>query len=251
MNFGKNIKKIRAIKKLSQARFAELFDLTRSSVSAYEEERAEPKLDVIIKIAEYFNLTVDKLVNSEITVNEFYRFNKFMDDFASGNINIANPLQHLVFAKIPIISSLDVWSNPLSKLRISEFIILPNLGDDHLAILVHENNFTDIALAVRTNDILIVNKKYQHEPGMQFKGKLWLVKMNHALYLGEIEQLPTGEAVFFSEKQPAFVINVKAADFILPVITLITANYYKSEEKERQMKKMAYKIDDIYKKLTQ
>ena len=44
-HFGANIKKIRSIKKLSQSAFADLFSLTRSSVAAYEEGRAEPKYD--------------------------------------------------------------------------------------------------------------------------------------------------------------------------------------------------------------
>ena len=48
---GKNIRKIRTIKKLSQADFAKIFELARPSVGAYEEERAEPKVDTIIQIA--------------------------------------------------------------------------------------------------------------------------------------------------------------------------------------------------------
>ena len=74
MYFGKNIKKIRSIKKISQMVFAEMFGLKRSSVGSYEEERAEPKLEVIIKIAKHFNISVDSLVNREITVNELYNF---------------------------------------------------------------------------------------------------------------------------------------------------------------------------------
>ncbi|MTI32320.1 helix-turn-helix domain-containing protein, partial [Xanthovirga aplysinae] len=45
---GKNIRKIRSVKKLSQAAFAQLFDLGRATVGAYEEGRAEPKIDTII-----------------------------------------------------------------------------------------------------------------------------------------------------------------------------------------------------------
>lgn len=69
---GKNIKKIRSVKKLSQAQFAELFDLTRGSIGAYEEERAEPKVDTIIQMANYFGLTIDLLLNKELTMNELF-----------------------------------------------------------------------------------------------------------------------------------------------------------------------------------
>ena len=73
--FGKNIKKIRVAKKLTQTEFAKLFDLKRTTVGAYEEGRAEAKIDTIIKIADYFDLTLDQLLRKEITVNEIFHFN--------------------------------------------------------------------------------------------------------------------------------------------------------------------------------
>jgi transcriptional regulator with XRE-family HTH domain len=71
---GKNIKKIRTVKKLSQAAFAELFSLARPSVGAYEEGRAEPKIDTIIQMANYFNLSIDALLVKDLTINDLYRF---------------------------------------------------------------------------------------------------------------------------------------------------------------------------------
>lgn len=69
---GKNIKKIRTVKKLSQQKFADLFHLSRTSVGAYEEERAEPKVDTIIQIANNFGLSVDVLLTKELSVNDLY-----------------------------------------------------------------------------------------------------------------------------------------------------------------------------------
>jgi transcriptional regulator with XRE-family HTH domain len=51
---GSNIRKIRTVKGLNQSQFAELFDLNRARIGAYEEGRAEPKIDVVIEIAKYF-----------------------------------------------------------------------------------------------------------------------------------------------------------------------------------------------------
>ncbi len=73
-NIGKNIRKIRTSKGLSQAAFAELFGLTRASVGAYEEGRAEPKLEAIVQIAKYFSFTLDKILMDELTVNEIHQF---------------------------------------------------------------------------------------------------------------------------------------------------------------------------------
>ena len=86
---GKNIKRIRTVKKLSQAKFAELFKLARPSVGAYEEGRAEPKIQTVIDIAHYFGLSVDVLLTKELTVNELYSFDilhEKLDDFhGTGN----------------------------------------------------------------------------------------------------------------------------------------------------------------------
>ncbi len=71
---GKNIRKIRMSKKLTQTEFAELFDLKRTAVGSYEEGRAEPKIDTLIKIADYFNLTIDQLLRKELTINEIFHF---------------------------------------------------------------------------------------------------------------------------------------------------------------------------------
>jgi transcriptional regulator with XRE-family HTH domain len=77
---GRNIKKIRTVKKLSQSAFADIFNITRASVGAYEEGRAEPKLDIIIEIAKYFSISVESFISKELTVNEIYNFDIFKDE---------------------------------------------------------------------------------------------------------------------------------------------------------------------------
>ena len=74
---GKNIKKIRTVKKINQADFADLFGLARASVGSYEEGRAEPKIENIIAIANHFGISIDLLLKKELTVNELYRFDIF------------------------------------------------------------------------------------------------------------------------------------------------------------------------------
>ena len=76
---GKNIRKIRTVKKLSQAAFAEIFNLARPSIGAYEEERSEPKLETVIQIANYFGISIDSLLTKELTINDLYNFNVHME----------------------------------------------------------------------------------------------------------------------------------------------------------------------------
>ena len=108
---GKNIRKIRTIKGLSQSDFANLFNLTRASISAYEESRAEPKMDTTLKVAKYFNIPIEELLTHEITVNEFAKFNlqKFIPDQAKFET-----------ITIPIVSSRN-WDSFLNDEQIENF----------------------------------------------------------------------------------------------------------------------------------
>ncbi len=72
---GRNIKKIRNIKGLSQQAFADLFELTRGNISSYEELRAEPKIEIVIKIANYFGIPLSDFIEKELSVNELLHYN--------------------------------------------------------------------------------------------------------------------------------------------------------------------------------
>ena len=72
---ARNFKKLRLFKNLNQSEFADLFGISRASVGSYEESRAEPKLDTLLKVADYFKLKVDDIIRSELTVNKIAGFN--------------------------------------------------------------------------------------------------------------------------------------------------------------------------------
>jgi len=72
---GKNIKKIRNVRGISQQAFADLFQLTRGNISSYEEFRAEPKLEVIIRIANFFGIPLADFIEKDLSVNELVHYN--------------------------------------------------------------------------------------------------------------------------------------------------------------------------------
>lgn len=72
---SKNIKKLRLFKNMSQEEFATLFEIKRGALGSYEEGRAEPKLEFLIRVATYFKLSIDDLVLTELTVNKIANFN--------------------------------------------------------------------------------------------------------------------------------------------------------------------------------
>lgn len=95
--FGNNIKKIRKVKNLSQQGFADLFELKRATLGAYEEGRSEPKIETIIKVANYFSIYIDQLLTRELTVNELLKFK-------GGITTDINELTKEKFAEIPCIT---------------------------------------------------------------------------------------------------------------------------------------------------
>lgn len=66
-NISENLKYLRKKKGLTQQQFADVMEIKRSLVGAYEEERADPKYDLLKKIADFFELSIDDLINEKIT----------------------------------------------------------------------------------------------------------------------------------------------------------------------------------------
>ncbi len=65
-NIFSNLKYLRKKKGLTQQQFAEVMDIKRSLVGAYEEDRAEPKYDLLKKFAAFYELSMDELINEKI-----------------------------------------------------------------------------------------------------------------------------------------------------------------------------------------
>lgn len=68
-NISANLKYLRKKNGLTQQQFADNMEIKRSLIGAYEEDRAEPKYDLLKKIAEYFELTIDEFINEKINDN--------------------------------------------------------------------------------------------------------------------------------------------------------------------------------------
>lgn len=66
-NISSNLKYLRKKNGHTQQQFADIMGIKRSLIGAYEEDRAEPKYDLLKKIAEHFELTIDEFINEQIT----------------------------------------------------------------------------------------------------------------------------------------------------------------------------------------
>ncbi|HEY0898109.1 MAG TPA: LexA family transcriptional regulator [Sphingobacteriaceae bacterium] len=65
-NISSNLKYLRKKKGLTQQQFADQLEIKRSLVGAYEEDRAEPKYELLKKFASFYELSMDELINEKI-----------------------------------------------------------------------------------------------------------------------------------------------------------------------------------------
>jgi transcriptional regulator with XRE-family HTH domain len=63
---GKNLKYLRKLRGWTQEEFATKIQIKRSLLGAYEEERAEPRIDVLEIVGELFKLTLDELLLKDL-----------------------------------------------------------------------------------------------------------------------------------------------------------------------------------------
>lgn len=67
---GKNLKYLRKLRGWTQEEFAVKVQIKRSLLGAYEEERAEPRLEVLEIVGDIFRLTLDELLLTELGENK-------------------------------------------------------------------------------------------------------------------------------------------------------------------------------------
>jgi transcriptional regulator with XRE-family HTH domain len=64
---GKNLKYLRKLRGWTQEEFATKLGIKRSLVGAYEEERAEPRIDILEIISDLFKVTLDDLLRKDLS----------------------------------------------------------------------------------------------------------------------------------------------------------------------------------------
>lgn len=67
---NKNLKYLRKLRGWTQEEFAQKLRIKRSLLGAYEEERADPRIDILEIVADMFKLTLDDLLRKDISDNK-------------------------------------------------------------------------------------------------------------------------------------------------------------------------------------
>jgi len=64
---GLNIKYLRKVRNLTQDQLADKIGVNRAMIGSYEEGRAVPKLPALQILSHYFNVSIDNLVNTDLS----------------------------------------------------------------------------------------------------------------------------------------------------------------------------------------
>ena len=86
---NKNIKYLRKLRGWTQEEFAQKLRIKRSLLGAYEEERAEPRIDVLEVVCDIFKLTLDEILRKDLSESKGnYLAKRRAQKLASGRSDI-------------------------------------------------------------------------------------------------------------------------------------------------------------------
>ncbi|WP_413628087.1 helix-turn-helix domain-containing protein [Fructilactobacillus vespulae] len=73
MNFGERLKQARVEKNLTQQQVAKDFFITRQTISSWENEASYPDINSLIKISDYFGISLDTLIKEDNGMKEYLK----------------------------------------------------------------------------------------------------------------------------------------------------------------------------------
>jgi transcriptional regulator with XRE-family HTH domain len=85
-DFGTTIRRLRKQKKLTQKELSDMLGIKQTTYSDWESGKTEPKINVLIRFAELYHTTTDKLLGVD-----FFRTEGTINPFADSNLtNLSN-----------------------------------------------------------------------------------------------------------------------------------------------------------------
>lgn len=169
---GKNIRKIRSVKKLSQQGFADLFSISRASVGSYEEGRAEPKTPLIVEIANKFSVPIQDLIEKELKVND-------ISGFKDENLISENQLVRRE-AQIPVVDSRYFTEKGFTSRK---HISAPKTYSVDIAFELEDNSLLDNHLGrLKKEDVLFAKKISKVNIDELETGKVYIVFTDQGVF---------------------------------------------------------------------
>ncbi len=229
-HIGNNIRKIRGVKKLNQSDFADLFNLKRGAIGAYEEGRAEPKIETIMDIANYFSISLDDLLTKELSVNDLYRFDIFRKDLNDQAIHNLVPKSAPVdMVPVPLVD----WNNQgaylTDAIAVSSlpYISIPLIkGKKYRAFEISDNTMNYNGLGPEAGDIVIGVCPDKFDVGQTESDKVYLFETSSEILLRRVVSKSLSQVVLKGASLNSYQKTFGLKDFkgVWQVEKIITKN---------------------------
>ena len=184
---GANIKKIRTTKGLSQQAFADLFALTRGNISSYEENRAEPRLETAMQIANYFSIPLNQFITETLSIHEILKYNgdKLIED--------ENQIMNLQLRHVPFMNDAMYMKCSYQQLAFNAWesfpkLILPEVNNTNMVALSYNPNIPhhQSLPQYQMNDVLIFEEVTQRNIHL-CQNKIGLFTAEREIMIGRYE----------------------------------------------------------------
>jgi len=242
--FGKNIKKIRVAKNISQTAFADLFKLTRASIGAYEEGRAEARIDNIIEIADYFQLSLDQLLKNELTINDIYHIAAITQKIESKKTNRQPEIE------IPLVKIIEQarfkqnFSSP-EYIEGLQNIKLPGLIKNSIAFEFSDSLEPNMYSGLRNGDLVIAQRIVYNKIDQIIKNQLYIVLTNTELFISRIDSNLSHNLVFDAKNLSLSDDSIKA---IWTVYQIISNKIPMADQVEMRLQNIESQINKLLNK---
>lgn len=179
MDFSKILKTLRKNKGVTQIELAKLFNVSKSTISMYELGEREPNFEILEKLAQYFNVSIDFLLGK--SDNRELNFDPFS----------VQGITHIKRKKLPILGSIacgePIWAE-------QEFDGYISVDEDIQAdFCLHAKGDSMIGAGIKDGSIVLVKS----QPTVD-NGQIAVVL---------IENEATLKRVYFDESNKRLILN--------------------------------------------
>ena len=176
MGFAENLKTLRKEKQLSQEQLAEILDVSRQSVSKWEQGIGYPEVEKLLLLSRKLDISLDSLMATEIT-----REPNTEKQNVTGKITITSPFEHVIATCHKVIASGKMYGGKSSPQYVlfgrSEGVGI--FGDEPTTFLGWYANETDISKEIMEihNAIVAGAATYTLKYSVRTRRRLLSIKM--------------------------------------------------------------------------
>ena len=105
-NFGKTLKMLRNNRNISAVKFSEDLNIHRGSLSNWETGRRTPDSEMLLKIANYFNVSVDYLLGNDVNNADDTKISNLIK--IDNNKMVKIPVLGVIKAGIPMLAEENI-----------------------------------------------------------------------------------------------------------------------------------------------